>query len=163
MSDLLDHGLLPVAGGARIYWETSGAPDGIPALFLHGGPGSGLGSGGYRRHFDQERYRLVGIDQRGCGRSWPLVTADLGGLSGNTTTALIADIEAVRAHLDIERWLVSGISWGTTLALAYAQRHPDRVSSLVLGWLGKRPTSPSMHRHPDDPTTLTGTRYSRRW
>ncbi|MBK3396141.1 MULTISPECIES: prolyl aminopeptidase [Methylobacterium] len=132
MSDLLDHGLLPVAGGARIYWETSGAPDGIPALFLHGGPGSGLGSGGYRRHFDQERYRLVGIDQRGCGRSRPLVTADLGGLSGNTTTALIADIEAVRAHLDIERWLVSGISWGTTLALAYAQRHPDRVSSLVL-------------------------------
>ncbi len=219
MSDLLDHGLLPVAGGARIYWETSGAPDGIPALFLHGGPGSGLGSGGYRRHFDQERYRLVGIDQRGCGRSRPLVTADLGGLSGNTTTALIADIEAVRAHLDIERWLVSGISWGTTLALAYAQRHPDRwVSSLVLAavtttsrdevaWItegvgrifpeawqafaearparkrtARRGLCPaprgddaadrrraardwlaweaahvsSMHRHPDDPTTLTG-------
>ncbi|BCM86451.1 prolyl aminopeptidase [Methylobacterium indicum] len=132
MSDLLDHGLLPAADGARIYWEMSGRPDGLPALFLHGGPGSGLGRGGYRRHFDGTRYRLVGIDQRGCGRSRPLATADLAGLPTNTTSALIADIEAVRAHLGIERWLVSGVSWGTTLALAYAQRHPERVTALVL-------------------------------
>lgn len=132
MTDPTEHGLLAVADGDRIYWETSGRPDGRPALFLHGGPGSGLGAGGYRRHFDGARYRLVGIDQRGCGRSRPLVTSDLARLSRNTTGALIADIEAVRRHLGIERWLVTGISWGTTLALAYAQRHPDRVSGLVL-------------------------------
>ncbi|MFH6782737.1 MULTISPECIES: alpha/beta fold hydrolase [Methylobacterium] len=127
-----DHGLLTVGDGTRIYWETSGRPDGIPALFLHGGPGSGLGTGGYRRHFDGARYRLVGIDQRGCGRSRPLATADPASLSANTTQALIADVEAVRVHLGIERWLVSGLSWGTTLALAYAQAHPGRVSALVL-------------------------------
>ncbi len=131
-ADRLDHGLLPVAGSARIYWEMSGHPDGIPVLFLHGGPGSGLGRGGYRRHFDGTRYCVVGIDQRGCGRSRPLATADLAGLAANTTSALIADIEAVRAHLGIERWLVSGVSWGTTLALAYAQQHPKRVTALVL-------------------------------
>ncbi len=90
----------------------SGHPDGIPVLFLHGGPGA-LGRGGYRRHFDGTRYCVVGIDQRGCGRSRPLATADLAGLAANTTSALIADIEAVRAHLGIERWLVSGVSWGT--------------------------------------------------
>ena len=132
MADLTERGLLTVADGEQIYWETSGHPAGRPALYLHGGPGSGLKTGGYRRHFDGARYRIVGIDQRGCGRSRPLATSDLGRLSGNTTRALIADIEAVRRYLGIERWLVSGISWGTTLALAYAQRHPDRVSALVL-------------------------------
>jgi proline iminopeptidase len=131
-ADLNGCGLLTVADGNRIYWESSGNPDGIPALYLHGGPGSGLGTGRYRRHFDGARYRLVGIDQRGCGRSRPLATSDLAGLSANTTQTLIADIEAVRTHLGIERWLVSGISWGTTLALAYAQRHPERVRALVL-------------------------------
>ncbi|KMO42684.1 proline iminopeptidase [Methylobacterium tarhaniae] len=129
---LIDCGLLTVADGDRIYWETSGHPDGRPALYLHGGPGSGLKTGGYRRHFDGARYRVVGIDQRGCGRSRPLATQDLARLSRNTTQTLIADIEAVRRHLGIESWLVSGASWGTTLALAYAQRHPDRVRALVL-------------------------------
>ncbi|QRE76624.1 prolyl aminopeptidase [Methylobacterium aquaticum] len=132
MADLTESGLLTLAAGDRIYWETSGHPEGRPALFLHGGPGSGLGTGGYRRHFDGARYRIVGIDQRGCGRSRPLATSNLGRLSRNTTQAVIADIEAVRRHLGIERWLVTGISWGTTLALAYAQQHPDRVSALVL-------------------------------
>ena len=125
-------GLLRVRDGTEIYWEASGRPDGKPALYLHGGPGSTLGTGGYRRRLDPSRYLIVGIDQRGCGRSRPLVTEVPGSLPGNTTQALVADIEEVRAHLGIERWLVSGISWGTTLALAYAQDHPERVTELVL-------------------------------
>ncbi|MDA8069534.1 MAG: prolyl aminopeptidase [Actinomycetota bacterium] len=125
-------GLLAVGGDVEIYWETSGNPHGRPALYLHGGPGSGLGPGGYRRRYDPERYLIVGIDQRGCGRSRPLVTEALDALKLNTTKALIDDIEAVREHLGIDRWLVSGVSWGTTLALAYALTHPQRVTELVL-------------------------------
>lgn len=125
-------GLLRVSGGDEIYWETSGAPAGRPALWLHGGPGGTLGPGGYRRRFDPDRYLIVGIDQRGCGRSRPLVTDALDRIGDHTTQTLIADIEAVRAYLGIERWLVSGISWGTTLALAYGQRHPERVTEMVL-------------------------------
>lgn len=128
----LDFGHLRVSGGNEIYWEVSGNPAGKPALYLHGGPGSGLHPGSYRRRFDPRRYRIVGIDQRGCGRSRPLATDDLGGLRHNTTQTLIEDIEAVRRHLGIERWLLSGVSWGTTLALAYAETHPGRVSELVL-------------------------------
>jgi proline iminopeptidase len=127
-----DAGLLSVSDGNRIYWEVSGNPDGKPALYLHGGPGGALGPGGYRRRFDPQKYRIVGIDQRGCGRSRPLVTAALRKLHFNTTQSLIEDIEAVREHLEIERWLIAGVSWGTTLALAYAQTHPSRVSELVL-------------------------------
>jgi len=127
-----ERGLLHVGDGQEIYWEASGNPQGKPALFLHGGPGSGLGSGGYRRRFDPETYLVVGIDQRGCGRSRPLAIDALERLAENTTQALVADIEAVRTHLGITRWLVSGVSWGTTLALAYAQAHPDRVSAMVL-------------------------------
>jgi proline iminopeptidase len=130
--DPFQSGLLDVGGDNRIYWEVSGNPLGKPALYLHGGPGSGLGSGGYRQRFDPRTYRIVGIDQRGCGRSRPLATEALGALAANTTQALIEDIEAVRRHLGIERWLVSGVSWGTTLALAYAEAHPDKVSELVL-------------------------------
>jgi len=118
--------------GNQIYWELSGNPRGKPALFLHGGPGSGLGAGGYRSSFDPERYLIVGIDQRGCGRSLPLVIDSLDQLSSNTTQTVIADIEAVRAHLNVDRWLLCGISWGTTLALAYALTHPDRVTELIL-------------------------------
>ena len=130
--DPSDAGFLSVVDGNEIYWETSGNPDGKPALYLHGGPGSGLRSGSYRRHFDPQKYRIVGIDQRGCGRSRPLTTDALDELPRNTTQSLIEDIEAVRRHLDVKTWLVSGVSWGTTLALAYAQTHPERVSALVL-------------------------------
>lgn len=127
-----DSGLLRRPDGAELYWETSGDPRGRPALYLHGGPGSGLGAGGYRRRFDPERYLIVGLDQRGCGRSRPLAIDDLRSLDTNTTAALIDDLEALREYLGIDRWLVHGVSWGTTLALAYALRHPRRVTELVL-------------------------------
>jgi proline iminopeptidase len=126
------HGWVTNPQGDRIYWETSGNPAGKPALYLHGGPGSGLGQGGYRRRFDPEKYLLVGIDQRGCGRSTPLVIDALDRLASNTTQGLIADIERVREQLAIERWLVSGVSWGSTLALAYALAQPSRVTEIVL-------------------------------
>jgi proline iminopeptidase len=110
----------------RIYFEESGNPVGKPALFLHGGPGGGT-EPSMRRFFNPKKYRIVLVDQRGCGRSRPH-----GSLVANTTWHLIADIEALRRHLDIERWLVFGGSWGSTLALAYAQQHPRRVTELVL-------------------------------
>ncbi len=125
-------GMLPVGDDNAIYWEASGNPNGKPALHLHGGPGSGT-MAGYRRRFDPDRFLIVSFDQRGCGRSRPLVTDPAADLSRNTTPALIADIEALRAHLGVERWLVTGLSWGTTLALAYAQAHPQRVSEIILG------------------------------
>lgn len=124
--------MLPVSDGNEIYWETSGNPNGVPLLYLHGGPGSGLGRGGYRRRADPSRYLIVGIDQRGCGRSRPLVIDDLGRLASNTTQTLNSDIEAVREHLGVERWKLHGVSWGSTLALAYAQAHPQRVRAIVL-------------------------------
>ncbi len=129
--DPIESGLLPVDSDTLIYWEQSGSETGRPALYLHGGPGSSLGSGRYRRLFDPARYRIIGIDQRGCGRSLPRVSPAT--LSQNTTAALIADIETVRAHLGIDAWIVSGVSWGVTLALAYAQAHPERVAGMVLG------------------------------
>jgi proline iminopeptidase len=109
-----------------MYWEVSGNPLGQPALFLHGGPGAGC-SADDRRWFDPAHYRIVLLDQRGCGRSWPL-----GGREGNTTHGMVSDIEQLRLHLGVERWLLLGGSWGATLALAYAQRHPQRVSAMVL-------------------------------
>ncbi len=124
-----DHGLLDVGDGHRIYWETSGNPAGEPVVALHGGPGSGMGSG---RSFDPGAYLLVRFDQRGCGRSTPSA-ADLStDLSTNTTHHLIADIEKLREYLGIDRWLVWGGSWGVTLGLAYAERFPERVSEMVL-------------------------------
>ena len=125
-------GLLDVEAPHRIHWEESGSPDGVPALYLHGGPGSGLGSGGYRDRFDPSRYRIIGIEQRGCGRSTPSAGTPGYDLDANTTAHLIADIEAVRAHLGVDRWVINGVSWGSTLALAYAQAHPDRVLGVVL-------------------------------
>ncbi|QAY61845.1 alpha/beta fold hydrolase [Microbacterium protaetiae] len=116
--------------GARLYWETSGNPTGRPALYLHGGPGGGLGRGGYRRRFDPDRHLIVGLDQRGCGRSIPWAID--GALDANTTPALIDDLEALREHLAIDAWLIHGVSWGCTLALAYALAHPGRVTALVL-------------------------------
>ena len=132
VSEPFRHGMLARPHGAQVYWETSGNPSGIPALYLHGGPGSGLGNGGYRRRFDPDRYLVVGLDQRGCGRSTPWAIDDLDNLDENNTGAVIADIEALREHLGISAWLVHGVSWGSTLALAYALEHPTRVTALVL-------------------------------
>lgn len=126
------HGWLPRPDGIRLYWESSGNPTGQTALYLHGGPGGGLGRGGYRRRFDPSRYRIIGVDQRGCGKSTPWACDSLDTLDTNTTQTLIADLEALREHLRIDSWLLHGVSWGCTLALAYALEHPDRVTGLVL-------------------------------
>ena len=117
---------LDVGDGHRIHVEECGRPGGVPAVFLHGGPGAGC-EPGHRRFFDPERYRVVLFDQRGCGRSTPHAS-----IEANTTWDLVADIERIRELCGIERWLVFGGSWGSTLALAYAQAHPERVSALVV-------------------------------
>ncbi|HQT30971.1 MAG TPA: prolyl aminopeptidase [Thiobacillus sp.] len=119
-------GMMDTSGIHRIYWETSGNPDGIPVLFVHGGPGSGT-SPRQRQFFDPARYRIVLFDQRGSGRSTPH-----GELTDNTTPHLIADMDALRCELGIDSWLVFGGSWGSTLALAYAEAHPERCRGLVL-------------------------------
>ncbi|MFE6197045.1 prolyl aminopeptidase [Streptomyces sp. NPDC057838] len=126
-----DHGMLAVGDGNLVHWETCGNPAGKPALVLHGGPGSGAGPF-WRRLFDPAAYRVVLFDQRGCGRSRPDAADPETSLAANTTHHLIADIELLRRHLGIDAWLVLGGSWGVTLALAYAERHPGRVSELVL-------------------------------
>ena len=126
-----DSGMLDVGDGHRIAWEVSGNPAGRPVVFLHGGPGGGT-EPAHRRFFDPERYRIVLLDQRGCGRSTPHASEPGADLSANTTWHLVADLERLRAHLGIERWQVFGGSWGSALALAYAQRHPERVLELVL-------------------------------
>jgi proline iminopeptidase len=125
-------GFLPVEQGHEVYWECCGNPDGLPALFLHGGPGGGA-SPGQRRFFDPARFRAVLFDQRGCGRSRPRAEEAGADLSANTTPRLVADIERLRERLGVDRWVVLGLSWGTTLALAYAEEHPGRVRGLVLG------------------------------
>jgi proline iminopeptidase len=119
-------GMLDTGDGHQIYWELSGNPQGRPAVFLHGGPGSGC-SPDHRRLFDPERYCVLLFDQRGCGRSRPHASLD-----NNTTWHLVADIERLRVLLGVEQWLVFGGSWGSTLALAYAQTHTERVSGLIV-------------------------------
>ncbi len=119
-------GMLPVGDGHEIYYEECGNPAGKPAVYLHGGPGGGSNPG-QRRVFDPDKYRIILFDQRGCGRSTPTAS-----LENNTTWDLVADIEKLRQHLSIERWLVCGGSWGSTLSLAYAETHPDRVTELIL-------------------------------
>jgi proline iminopeptidase len=119
-------GMLDTQAPYRLYFELSGNPDGIAVVFLHGGPGSGC-SPAHRRFFDPDRYRIVLFDQRGSGRSEPKAC-----LENNTTQALIGDLERLRTHLQIDRWLLYGGSWGATLALLYAQRHPHKVLGLVL-------------------------------
>ncbi len=126
-----DEGMLDVGDGHVLHWEVSGNPDGKPAVALHGGPGGGS-SPGRRRSFDPSVYRLVQFDQRGCGRSTPSAADWSTDLSTNTTHHCIADIDRLREYLEIDRWLVWGGSWGVTLGLAYAQRHPDRVTEMVL-------------------------------
>jgi proline iminopeptidase len=118
--------LVPVGGGHEIYVETVGRADGMPAIYLHGGPGSGC-QPDHRRLFDPERFHAVLFDQRGAGRSLPK-----GRREDNTLPHLIADMEAIREKFGITRWMVVGGSWGATLALAYAQVHPDRVTGIVL-------------------------------
>ncbi len=126
-----DAGLLDVGDGQSLYWETCGNPHGKPVVFLHGGPGGGS-SADHRRLFDPARYRIVLFDQRGCGRSTPHASAPESDLSSNTSWHLVADIEKLREHLSIDTWQVFGGSWGSSLALAYAETHPERVRELVL-------------------------------
>lgn len=121
-----DTGRLKVSPIHELYYEQVGNPTGKPAVFLHGGPGGGIVSD-YRRYFDPEIYRVVLFDQRGSGKSTPHAS-----LEENTTWHLVSDIEQLREHLGIDTWQVFGGSWGSTLALAYAERHPDRVAQVVL-------------------------------
>ncbi len=126
-----EHGMMDVGDGNRVYWEVCGNPRGKPAVVLHGGPGSGC-SPWHRRLFDPMTYRVVLFDQRNCGRSAPPASAPDTSLASNNTLNLIADVERIRQHLDVERWLVLGGSWGSTLALAYAEKYPNRVTEIIL-------------------------------
>lgn len=119
-------GMLDVGDGHRLYWEQSGNPSGVPILFLHGGPGAGVAPA-YRRFFDPTHYRIVLFDQRGAGRSIPEAS-----LEANTTEHLVEDIEKLRQHFNVERWIVFGGSWGSTLALAYGQAYPKRCVGFIL-------------------------------
>jgi proline iminopeptidase len=123
--------MLEVGDGNLVYWEICGNPGGKPAVVLHGGPGSGC-SPQFRRFFDPSAYRVVLFDQRNCGRSRPHASQPDTDLGANNTANLIADIERLRQHLNIERWLVLGGSWGSTLALAYAEAHPQQVTAMIL-------------------------------
>ncbi|HLY03057.1 MAG TPA: prolyl aminopeptidase [Candidatus Cybelea sp.] len=125
-----ESGMLSVGDSQQIYWECSGNPNGRPAVYLHGGPGAGCVPHN-RRFFDPAIYKIILTDQRGCGRSRPHV-GDVGDLEVNTTAHLVADLERLREYLGIDRWSLLGASWGTTLALAYAQAFPHRAASIVL-------------------------------
>ncbi|MFB7913930.1 prolyl aminopeptidase [Streptomyces sp. NPDC056061] len=125
------YGMLDVGEGNHVYWEVCGNPDGKPAAVVHGGPGSGC-TARQRQYFDPERYRVVLFDQRGCGRSTPHAADPATDMRFNTTDRLIADMERLRVHLGIETWLLYGGSWGSTLILAYAEQHPERVSEIVI-------------------------------
>lgn len=124
-------GWLDVGDGHRVYWETRGNPGGKPAVVLHGGPGSGANPS-WAELFNPAVYRVILVDQRGCGRSTPNAGQSVDALVANTTQTLIGDLELLRVHLAIDRWLVMGASWGSVLGLAYAQAHPRSVSELVL-------------------------------
>ena len=123
-------GWLPVGDGHELYWEEAGNPDGVPALVLHGGPGSGF-SESMRRVFDPRRYRIIGFDQRNAKRSRPSAAGLEVDLSANTTWHLVEDIERLRVFFGVSRWVLFGTSWGTTLGLAYAETHPDRVAAMA--------------------------------
>jgi proline iminopeptidase len=126
-----DEGMLLAGDGNRLHYEQCGNPDGKPVVFLHGGPGAGV-STWHRRFFDPDRYRIVLFDQRGCGRSLPHAAEPHADLRYNTTWHLVADIELLRRNLGIPKWQVFGGSWGSALALAYAETHPDAVTEVVL-------------------------------
>ncbi len=129
-----EHGMLDVGDGNKVYWEACGNPSGKPVVVLHGGPGSGC-TPGVRRYFDPDAYRIILFDQRGCGRSTPHASDFSTDLRHNTTDHLVADLERLREHLAVERWLVFGASWGCCLGLVYAERFPERVSEMVLSGL----------------------------
>ena len=120
--------LLELGDGHQMYYEEHGAPQGKPVVVLHGGPGGGL-QRAHLKHFNLRRWRVILFDQRGCGRSLP---RGLASLAANTTWHLVADIETLRKHLGLARWTVFGGSWGSTLGLAYAEKHPSVVTALVL-------------------------------
>ncbi|MSP49137.1 MAG: prolyl aminopeptidase [Alphaproteobacteria bacterium] len=134
MVEPYESGMFPVGDGHEVYYELCGNPRGKPVVFLHGGPGSGI-MADHRRFFDPERYRILLFDQRGAGRSTPAAS-----IEANTTQHLIADIEALRRHIGVERWVVFGGSWGSTLGLAYAAAHPEACVALVLRgiWLCRK-------------------------
>lgn len=126
-----EHGMLDVGDGQLVYWELCGNPEGKPAVFLHGGPGGGC-TPNHRRLFDPDAYRVLLFDQRGCGRSTPHVSGVDVDLAANTTWDLVADIERLRELAGVDEWMVFGGSWGSTLAIAYAQSHPERVTELIV-------------------------------
>jgi len=130
-TEVRQSGMLETGDGNRVYWEERGNPDGKPALIVHGGPGGGSPSG-TPKLFDPERYRIILFDQRGCGRSTPHASELATDMSLNTTEHLLRDMEQLRAQLEVERWLLFGGSWGSALSVAYAERHPERVSEMVL-------------------------------
>jgi proline iminopeptidase len=126
-----DEGMLDVGDGNLVHWDVAGNPAGLPAVVVHGGPGSGC-TPATRRYFDPDRYRIVQFDQRNCGRSTPHASSLDADLRHNTTEHLVADMERLREHLGVDRWLLFGGSWGSTLILAYAERHPSRVAGIVI-------------------------------
>ena len=132
MDEPYNSGMMDVEDGHQVYWECHGNPDGRPAIYFHGGPGSGF-SRRTRRMFDLDAYRVVMFDQRGCGRSRPLANAADADLTAHTMHGLIADVELLRDQFGVDRWTILGLSWGTTLGLAYAQALPDRVAAAVFG------------------------------
>jgi proline iminopeptidase len=129
--DPFEQGLLDTGDGNLVHWELCGNPFGKPALIVHGGPGSGL-STGQRQWLDPARYRIIQFDQRGCGRSAPHASDPATDMSSNTTDHLVADMERLRDYLGVDRWLLFGGSWGSTLILAYAERYPERVTEIVI-------------------------------
>jgi proline iminopeptidase len=126
-----DTGLLDTGDGNLVYWETCGNPDGVPALIVHGGPGSGCTTGS-RRSLDPDRFRIIIFDQRNCGRSLPPASDPAADMKLNTTEHLLLDMEQLRDHLGVQKWLLRGASWGVTLSLAYAERYPERVSGMLM-------------------------------
>lgn len=128
---MYDSGLLDVGEGNQVFWEARGNPNGKPALAVHGGPGSGRSRGAHKG-FDPDVFRIVSFDQRGCGDSMPSAADPATDMAHNTTEHLLADMEALRQYLGVQRWLLYGGSWASTLILAYAERHPDRVNGIVL-------------------------------
>jgi proline iminopeptidase len=130
-AEIYGDGLLDVGDGNRMYWQARGNPDGLPVMIVHGGPGSGRSHSAYKS-FDPGRFNIVSFDQRGCGDSVPSAADPATDMRYNTTEHLLADMELLREHLGVGRWLLYGGSWASTLILAYAQRHPERVIGIIL-------------------------------